>query len=204
MTTPSELENPPTFWKRWFGQQVDPKAGMFTHEVLKRVAFGVVMCEATICYDKYFGSSSFLGIWLAVVLLFSPELVLRRNWWLGAGAMMFGLSLALWSLQANGAQNVLILGTWYGLLAGLGSRNLLASIVGIFLGSLGAWLGENVLYRYINDMLRSTKIGMDILIENSTPIIFICWCMPIYLCSGIAVWLGVKLSKWKGSAEKPG
>lgn len=197
-----------------WSQRIDPKAGEWKHEILVRGVLAIVAAGLihyfllhVIFTDYFLASPQFLGVDAETLILFAymglmlglAETALRRTWRrlaLNIGLFLTAITLVpiiTANVELADANNALALaaaiGGAYGICAGLGARNLLATLLGFIGGQCGA--------------IASIKINGAVKLfdflpsESSFLAMFLIDLVPPALLSGVGVWAGCKFSKTK-------
>ena len=197
----------------WLSLPVDPKAGDWKHEILARAVYtlasscvlppvlGLVCMNLDIKRQGWIFVAAFLT---TVLLLFAlPEAFLRRTWKMVVliPALGWVLYVTVFLMASKDLSNTdsdtwafLLLGGFVGLASGFASRCLLASVLALFGGTLGA-LPSSALFVWWCD----SSWFSDASVVGGL-CLFAMLSVPIALGTGISVWAGTALARRWGSA----
>jgi len=192
----------------YFSLRVDPKAGEWKHEIGLRMAYLMGFGFVLNLIDTYLLPRTSLGFLIHFGLIVAwfalPEMLLRRSSRVGVVtfATCFIALISVYLIETNlptpgltSAQLLLVsLGGALGFSAGYGARNLLATVLGLMFGPAIGFL-TGLLLKVI-----------PVELEDSFWVFVICVLLPcaaFSLSIGLAVWLGVKLSR-RGQPNPPG
>jgi len=203
----------------FFNFGVDPKAGEWKHEILWRLFYGLIavfISTEPICYIiRNIGPpvGEVLVCSMAGLFFSLPEGAIRNNVRMGFFAALscslaaaFGLSATYYFESTNDFLKGIVivlacLGGTLGLCAGIGSRSFLASILGFLAGQYTGFVAGQY-YGWLLSHLDSNELFFLVLQ------VLLAFYLPIGISIGLAVWLGVKLSKRpsasRGTAEEVG
>ena len=188
----------------FFNLGLDPKAGEWKHEILWRLFYGLAsIFMATVPISHIIQTISpplgeVLVCGMAGFFFSLPEGVIRKNALLGlltvvscSMAASLGLIVTYYFEHdfLKGIVIVLVcLGGALGLCAGIGSRSFLATVLGFLAGQCSGY-GSGQSYPQLTAIVSTHELY--VLVFQ----VLLGLYLPIGLSIGLAVWLGVKLSK---------